>query len=207
MVQKIPGLKPGQLLPQLPPHSKSRPHIFLDFQCDRKPLGRVVVEMFDDMIPVAVNSFISRCVGGSSQPVANSRVHRVLPGLAIFGGKCAAQDKVQILRETSLLHVDAGVLSIGVDGLSYCISLARALHLDEANQVVGKVHKGIEVVQKISSLPVKADDTPAKVVTVVKSGLTDEEGVKEFDASTLSVSDRNHVELSQQTRQGVRCVI
>jgi len=84
-------------------------------------------------------------------------------------------------RDASLRHVERGVVSISIDGTEICITLARALHLDDTHQVVGRVQAGMEVIEKVSALPTTADDGPAHAVTITRCGVTDAAGEAEFD--------------------------
>ncbi len=55
--------------------------------------GRVVVEVFIDMVPLAARTFVNRCRPGSTGSFQGTSVHRALRGLAVYTGlsnKCAA---------------------------------------------------------------------------------------------------------------------
>ena len=51
-------------VPPLPERSKLRQHVFLTLALNNQPLGKLVVELFDDIAPVAVAHFRNRCSGG-----------------------------------------------------------------------------------------------------------------------------------------------
>lgn len=50
------------------------------------PAGRVAIELFEDVAPIAVALFQSRCVDGASDTFAGTRVHQILPQMAVRGG-------------------------------------------------------------------------------------------------------------------------
>ena len=49
--------------------------------------GRVVIELFDDIAPVAVSHFRNRCSEGASDTFKGTVIYKVLREQAIFGGK------------------------------------------------------------------------------------------------------------------------
>lgn len=167
-------------LPQLPESRSTRPHIFFDYSMNGGKIGRVVVELYQDIVPAAVGHVLTQCVNGGSYQ--HTRVHKILKGLALFGGKSKKQEIMKFRVEPSLCHVDGCLLSVARDGLSYALTLARALHLDETYQVVGRVIRGAEVVDEICSMSAKADDSPVRQVEVSNCGTTDKDGEIEFDS-------------------------
>lgn len=46
-----------------------------------------MIELFDDVAPVAVSHFRNRCSEGASDTFKGTTIHRVLHEQAIFGGK------------------------------------------------------------------------------------------------------------------------
>ncbi len=71
----------------LPEASTARPYVFFDFQINKQPAGRVVIELFDDVAPVAVAHFRNRCSEGASDTFKGTPIHKVLREQAIFGGR------------------------------------------------------------------------------------------------------------------------
>ena len=52
----------ASVLPALPPIDINRPHVFLDVSHGGKELGRLVIELFEDVCPVACQAFRTRCL-------------------------------------------------------------------------------------------------------------------------------------------------
>ena len=50
------------VLTPLPTLDINRPHIFMDFQHQGKPQGRVIVELFEDLYPTVCAAFRHRCL-------------------------------------------------------------------------------------------------------------------------------------------------
>ena len=186
--------------------------MYLDFAYAGSNVGRIVVELYDDVIPSATNLFVSRCTSGAEDPLLHTRVHRILRGLSIQGGRRGGKggEHIQIRREDSLRHVDKGLLSLGLDGKTYCLTLAKALTLDEEYLVIGKIVKGLGVLEMICELPTKADDSPSRALEVVKCGITDVTGEIEFDACARTRDkggNENDDALVEKAKRGVQCVI
>ena len=195
----------------LPESKKTRVHVYLEFAYAGKSVGRIVIELYDDVIPSATSLFVSRCTSGAEDPLLNTRVHKILRGLAIQGGRRDARggERIQIRRELSLRHVDKGLLSLGLDGKTYCLTLAKALTLDEEYQVIGKIIKGIEVLETLCELPTKADDSPSRAMEVVKCGITDAMGEEEFDTCARTRQkdgNENSDALVEKAKRGVQYV-
>ena len=60
--------------------------------CFTMCVGRVVVEVFIDMVPLAARTFVNRCRPGSTGSFQGTAVHKSLRGLAVYTGvsnKCA----------------------------------------------------------------------------------------------------------------------
>lgn len=193
----------------LPESKKTRVHVYLDFAYAGKNVGRIVIELYDDVIPSATNLFVSRCISGAEDPLLHTRVHRILRGLSVQGGRRDGRggEHIQIRREDSLRHVDKGLLSLGLDGKTYCLTLAKALTLDEEYQVIGKIVKGIEGLEMMCELPAKADDSPSRALEVVKCGITDVTGEKEFDTcgrTSESDGNKNADALVEKAKRGVQ---
>jgi hypothetical protein len=68
-----------------------------------------VVEVFEDIVPVAAAALRNRCMPGSSTSLAGTTFHKLLQGYGIFGGRnrCAATGPHFVeaaLRARSRLH-------------------------------------------------------------------------------------------------------
>lgn len=182
-VERVKNASSGSL-PQLPDSRVTRPRIFLDVSINRKDVGRIVIELYSDITPAPALLLQGRCTGPSGgDSLAGTRIHKILPGMAIFGGRSAKNiEAVQMKREASLRHVEPGVVSISNDATEICIALSRALHLDETYQVVGRVTSGMDVVKRISAVPITAaDDKPVYPVIVRRCGSTNAAGTTDYD--------------------------
>lgn len=54
--------------------------------------GRVIVEVFLDLVPLAARAYLNRCRAGASGSLQGTAVHKTMPGLGVYAGisrKCA----------------------------------------------------------------------------------------------------------------------
>ena len=69
----------------------SRPQVYLDIDIGGKPSGRMVFELYSDIVPRTAENFRVLCVGdqkagGKNLSFLNSIFHRIIPGFMIQGG-------------------------------------------------------------------------------------------------------------------------
>ena len=70
---------------------------------------------------------------------------------------------MHVKRYPALQHMERGAVALSLTGAEFSIAMARAPHLDESYQVVGRVSEGFEVLEKLNAIPTTADDAPLKV--------------------------------------------
>ncbi|EFJ40679.1 hypothetical protein VOLCADRAFT_108027 [Volvox carteri f. nagariensis] len=183
-------------LPALPDLDLHRPFVFLDIAVGGKQQGRLVVELFDDIVPVAANHFRNRCLPGSSAGLTGTAFHKLLPRYALHGGlqrtggtsgsnrpgagtsSTSGGDGggVRLQPNTQLRAVEGGLVLVALEGEDFAISLDRALDLDRTHQVVGRIHKGRELLDGLGDLRTLPDDSPAQRVVVLRAGATNHLG-------------------------------
>ena len=174
----------GRPMPPLPSPLRSRPHIFLEFSISRKKIGRVVIELFDDILPAPARHVQARCTATARDTFAGTCIHKILGGTSIFGGKSKHySETMSTKRDSSLRHVAPGTLSVSSDGSEVCFSLARALQLDDTHQVIGQVTKGLDLIERIAEISTRGDDFPSQAVVIEKCGLTDADGVVDVEVA------------------------
>ncbi|EWM24386.1 peptidyl-prolyl cis-trans isomerase [Nannochloropsis gaditana] len=79
-----------------PSEAPRRSKVFLGISLDKEPLGRIVLELADDILPLAAENFRLLCQGAGREGgreggktglgYAGSRIHRVVKGAGIVGG-------------------------------------------------------------------------------------------------------------------------
>jgi cyclophilin family peptidyl-prolyl cis-trans isomerase len=153
---------------------------------------RVVVELYADAAPLAVENFLSLCAGdrgkakGSGKPLAYAgcAVFRKTPGFAQLGDFSANNGAggESIWGGTfkdekgglALKHDKRGLLSMSnsgpnKNGSQFFITFQPMKHCDKKHVVFGEVVAGWEVLDRIESVEVK-DEVPQQAIVVVAAG-------------------------------------
>jgi peptidyl-prolyl cis-trans isomerase B (cyclophilin B) len=137
-------------------------------------LGRIVVRFFPGKAPGHVKNFEKLARKGFYN---GTKFHRVIPGFMIQGGDPNSKDSdrtndgmggpgYQINAEFNDIHHGPGVLSMARSsdpnsaGSQFFIMVADNAGLDHQYTAFGKVVSGMDVVNKIVSLPRDPNDNP-----------------------------------------------
>ncbi|KAK7454551.1 hypothetical protein VKT23_011304 [Stygiomarasmius scandens] len=170
----------------------SRPRVFLDFNVDALPLGRVIFELYTDTAPKTSENFRALCTGEKGRTASgiplyykNSIIHRSIKdfmiqggdftkrngtgGESIYGGMFPDEDLSRPLDSEALLCM----ANRGPDtnASQFFITLRPCPHLNGKHVVFGRVLRGFEqVVQKIVDVPVDDKDRPTKSIVISNCG-------------------------------------
>jgi hypothetical protein len=71
----------------LPDHDPHRSFVFMDISIGSKAAGRLIIELYDDIIPLGANHLKNRCLSGSHVGLKGSTMDRLVPHYAAFFGK------------------------------------------------------------------------------------------------------------------------
>lgn len=134
--------------------------------------GDFEVELFEDRAPVTTKNFIDLVDKGFYDDLT---FHRVIAGFMIQGGCPQGSGtggpgyKIRDEFHAELRHDAPGVLSMAnagphTGGSQFFITLAATPWLDSRHAVFGRVRSGLDVVERIGSLPTGPDDRPAEPV-------------------------------------------
>ncbi|KAH9057898.1 cyclophilin-like domain-containing protein [Lactarius vividus] len=157
-----------------------RPRVFMDFSIDGSPVGRVMFELFNDVVPKTSENFRALCTGEkglsplSDRPLyyKNSIVHRSIADFMVQGGDFTKRNG------TDLTHpLDAeGLLCMANRGPNtnssqFFITLRACPHLNGKHVVFGKVIRGFDdVVRKVAQVATDEKDRPAVPVIIFNCG-------------------------------------
>ncbi|MBN2193035.1 MAG: peptidylprolyl isomerase [Polyangiaceae bacterium] len=166
------------------------PRVFFDITIGGALAGRVVFELFADVVPKTAENFRALCtgekgVGKSGKPLhfKGSGFHRIIPGFMCQGGDFTRGNGTggesiygdRFADENfQLRHTEAGVLSMAnagpnTNGSQFFICTAKTEWLDGKHVVFGKVVEGAEVVKAMEAMGSREGKT-SQAVAIADSG-------------------------------------
>jgi len=184
-----------------------RPRVFFDITVGGTKAGRVVFELYSDIVPKTVENFRALCtgekgVGKAGKPLhyKGSTFHRVIKGFMIQGGDFTQGNGTggeSIYGEKfddenfDRLHDRPFLLSManagpGTNGSQFFVTTVLTPHLDKKHVVFGEVINGKSVVRYIENLKTQSGDKPFQEAAIQDCGeLTGEE----YDNATTKTPD------------------
>lgn len=168
------------------------PRCFLDISIGGEMEGRMVVELYKDVVPKTAENFRALCTGergvspftGVPLHYKGSHFHRIIRGSMVQGGAISVEsgavgESIYGLKfedeNFELKHTRKGILSMANSGPNtnesqFHIVTTQAPHMDGKHVVFGKVIKGFGVLRGIEYVAVEDEYYPTADVVIVECG-------------------------------------
>jgi len=171
--------------------SESNPRVFFDVSIGGSPLGRILLQLFADVVPKTAENFRQLCTGESGNTASGvprhfkgCSFHRVIKDFMIQGGDFTMHNGTggeSIYGEKfedenfDLKHETPGLLSManagpGTNGSQFFLTTVPTPHLDGKHVVFGKVLKGMGIVHEIENTEKGEQDKPVNAVVIDECG-------------------------------------
>ncbi|KAF1353667.1 cyclophilin-like domain-containing protein [Delphinella strobiligena] len=168
----------------------ANPICFFDITLGGEPLGRIKMELFQDVVPKTAENFRQFCTGetknhlGRPQGYKGTKFHRVIRDFMIqsgdflngdgTGSTCIYGTKAFADENFQMRHDTAGLLSMAnsgpnTNGSQFFITTAPTPHLNGKHVVFGKVVDGMDVVRKIEHVRTSSEK-PVQDVVISQCG-------------------------------------
>ncbi|TFY73659.1 hypothetical protein EWM64_g10352, partial [Hericium alpestre] len=174
--------------------SVNRPITYFDVSIGEKPVGRIVFQLFSDLVPKTAENFRALCtgekgIGNSGKPLhyKGSGFHRVIKNFMIQGGDFTAgngtggesiygekfEDESFLEKHTKPFLLSMANAGPNTNGSQFFVTTVPTPHLDDKHVVFGEVIRGKSVVRQIENHPTSSGDVPTEPITITDSGQLD----------------------------------
>ncbi|EMD36826.1 hypothetical protein CERSUDRAFT_114733 [Gelatoporia subvermispora B] len=172
--------------------ASERPLTYFDVTIGGKPAGRIVMQLFSDIVPKTAENFRALCtgekgVGNAGKPLhyKGSAFHRVIKGFMVQGGDFTAgngtggesiygekfEDENFEVKHTKRFLLSMANAGPGTNGSQFFITCSATTHLDGKHVVFGEVLRGKSVVRAIENTPTSEGDVPVAPCVIADCGV------------------------------------
>ena len=157
---------------------RANPRVFIKIRVGSESIGRMVIELFSDVVPRTAENFRCLCTGEKGFGYKGSPFHRIIPQFMCQGGDFTRQNGTggKSIYGTrfedenfKLKHTGVGVLSMANSGPNtnssqFFICCAKTEWLDNKHVVFGHVIEGLDVLKKMEKVGTQSGKTSRPVI-------------------------------------------
>ena len=162
--------------------TKNNDILFMDVGVNGEKIGRIVIELFSDVVPHTCKNFRTLC---TTKKYAGSPFHRIINdfmiqggdftngngsgGMSIYGEKFADENfDIPHDRPYLLSMANSGR---DTNGSQFFITTAETPHLDGKHVVFGEVIKGHNLIDELNNIETDENDRPVDDVIIMDCGI------------------------------------
>jgi peptidyl-prolyl isomerase D len=156
--------------------------VFFDIGINNKKTGKIVIELFDNIVPYTCKNFKELCI---SKKYKGSPFHRIIKDFMIQGGDFTRGNGTggmsiygeKFEDENFDIHHDRPYLlsmansGLNTNGSQFFITTSETPHLDGKHVVFGEIIKGFDLIDNLNSMETDENDRPIDDVIIMNCGI------------------------------------
>ncbi|KAH7910404.1 peptidyl-prolyl cis-trans isomerase [Hygrophoropsis aurantiaca] len=172
--------------------SSSRAITYFDINIGTNSAGRIIFQLYDDLVPKTAENFRALCTGEKGEGTSGkplwykgSGFHRVIKGFMCQGGDFTAgngtggesiygekfEDEAFPVKHTKPFLLSMANAGKDTNGSQFFITVAPTSHLDGKHVIFGEVIRGKSIVRQIENHPTSGGDVPTQPITIADCGV------------------------------------
>ncbi|KAI0634595.1 peptidyl-prolyl cis-trans isomerase Cpr7 [Trametes polyzona] len=171
--------------------ASTRPLVFFDITIGGRPAGRIVMQLYNDIVPKTAENFRALCTGEKGEGKAGKPLHykgcsfhRVIKGFMVQGGDFTAgngtggesiygekfEDENFEVKHSKRFLLSMANAGANTNGSQFFITCNPTPHLDGKHVVFGEVIRGKSVVRAIENTETASGDVPVEPCIIADCG-------------------------------------